>query len=56
MINKTKAEEEAYLEAIKQKLTQAMAALGGRVRHYAREISEQKTYLSENKADRDHEY
>lgn len=50
----TKTDEKAYLETVKEKLSDAYTALDARVRRYANEIKDQKTYLWEHRGDMDH--
>ncbi|MBI4849676.1 MAG: AAA family ATPase [Nitrospirae bacterium] len=54
MHNSTESAEKAHLEQIKRKLNEALERLDGRVRRYATDIKEQKTYLSEHRAAMDH--
>jgi len=54
MINPTEAREREYLEEVKTKLGDALERIDARVRRYAQEIQEQKTYLWENRAEMDH--
>ncbi|WP_347258346.1 UvrD-helicase domain-containing protein [Methylocaldum sp.] len=54
MIDKRETEEKLHLEEVKRKLGEALEQLDARVRRYAQEIQEQKTYLWEHKADMDH--
>lgn len=54
MMNKSEAEEQIYLEEIKQKLSAVYERLDRRVHRLADEIREQKTYMWEQRADMDH--
>lgn len=48
------AEERARLSDVHARLAQALKATDARLQHYARDIEEQKTYLSENRDEMDH--
>lgn len=53
-INSTEAAEKVYLERVKTKLGDPLESIDARVRRYAEDIQEQKTYLWENRAEMDH--
>lgn len=48
------AEERARLADVQKRLRRAIEATEARLEHYARDIEEQKTYLSENRDEMDH--
>lgn len=54
MQHSTESDEKAYLEQVKHKLNEALERIDGRVRRYATDIKEQKTYLTEHRAAMDH--
>jgi len=54
MIRKSETEERRYLEDIKTRLQDALEQINSRIKKYAKEIREQKTYLWENKSGMDH--
>ena len=53
-IHPTEADERSYLETVKEKLRDGLAALDDRVRRYADEIQAQKEYMWESRTDMDH--
>lgn len=52
--NPSEAEERQYLEEIKGRLDRALERIDARVRGYADDVQEQKTYAWESRADMDH--
>ncbi|MGD7037354.1 hypothetical protein [Methylotuvimicrobium buryatense] len=54
IFNPTEAAERTYLERVKTKLGDALQSIDARVRSYAEDIQEQKTYLWERRAEMDH--